>query len=82
MRRTNDKTQTQPLCMQNTAPSTNIHVHVRQYICIHVHQHVCMLSEVCVSAGTVLGVFFNAIAPGWAISILLVLTLIYTTVRA
>jgi uncharacterized membrane protein YfcA len=31
--------------------------------------------------GTIIGVFFNAVAPGWLISVLLVIALIYTTWR-
>jgi hypothetical protein len=40
-----------------------------------------MVMEPVLLLGTVLGVFFNAISPGWLITILLVLCLTYTTYR-
>jgi len=41
----------------------------------------CMLLEPVLLLGTILGVFFNAVSPGWAITVLLVVTLCYTTYR-
>ena len=43
--------------------------------------NICMVMEPVLLLGTVLGVFFNAISPGWLITILLVLCLTYTTYR-
>ena len=41
----------------------------------------CALLVPVLLLGTILGVFFNAVAPGWLISALLVLALVYTTYR-
>jgi uncharacterized membrane protein YfcA len=41
----------------------------------------CMMLEPVLLLGTILGVFFNAVAPGWLITILLVMTLTWTTWR-
>lgn len=41
----------------------------------------CMMLEPVLLLGTILGVFFNAVSPGWAITVLLVVTLIFTTWR-
>jgi uncharacterized membrane protein YfcA len=43
--------------------------------------NICMVMEPVLLLGTIIGVFFNAISPGWLITILLVLTLTYTTYR-
>jgi len=43
--------------------------------------NLCMIMEPVLLLGTIIGVFFNAVSPGWLITILLVLTLTYTTYR-
>jgi uncharacterized membrane protein YfcA len=43
--------------------------------------NVCMIMEPVLLLGTIIGVFFNAVSPGWLITICLVCTLTYTTYR-
>lgn len=43
--------------------------------------NICMVMEPVLLLGTIMGVFFNAISPGWLITMLLVCTLTYTTYR-
>jgi uncharacterized membrane protein YfcA len=40
-----------------------------------------MILEPVLLLGTIIGVFFNAVSPGWAITVLLVITLCFTTWR-
>ncbi|EKX43372.1 hypothetical protein GUITHDRAFT_95350 [Guillardia theta CCMP2712] len=46
-----------------------------------VDYNTCMMLEPVLLLGTIIGVFFNAVSPGWLITILLVLSLTYTTYR-
>ena len=43
--------------------------------------NICMVMEPVLLLGTIIGVFFNAVSPGWLITICLVFTLTYTTYR-